>query len=219
MRDAKRATRAEMLDEVSDDLGVVLQRADELLAEWSAFGAAVRGQVEREAQQVGAAVAQAVEVAVGRATASGVDRAVTEQLAARLTALTGELAKLETRARNAQRLVAEERTGDRRLLWVVIAGVLVANALLAMLLLRPPAAAPAPAAVPAQLAAPVEPPVLEAAPLTVPLDAGIDAAPIDVPTAVPIDAPVAAPAATGSAAPAVRAGAAAKLPRAAPRRK
>ena len=43
MREAARA-----LDDVSDHLGEVLRRADELLADWSRFGAQVRVQVERE---------------------------------------------------------------------------------------------------------------------------------------------------------------------------
>jgi len=39
---------ARSLDDVSDHLGEVLRRADELLAEWSRFGAEVRTQVDRE---------------------------------------------------------------------------------------------------------------------------------------------------------------------------
>ena len=38
---------ARVLDDVSDHLGEVLRRSDELLAEWSRFGAQVRTQVDR----------------------------------------------------------------------------------------------------------------------------------------------------------------------------
>ncbi len=157
MPEPKRARAEAALDDVSDHLGVVLQRADELLAQWSTFGAAVRGQVEREAAAIGDAVAGAVDTAVARATASGVDRAIADQVGSRLTALTAEIAKLEARTRAAARAVADERTGDRRLLWVVIGGIVLANALLVAILLRGPAASPAPApATPAkvELAAP-----------------------------------------------------------------
>lgn len=145
MPEPKRARAEAALDDVSDHLGVVLQRADELLAQWSAFGATVRGQVEREAAAIGEAVAGAVDAAVTRATAGGIDRAIADQLGARLTALTAEIAKLEARTRAAARAVADERTGDRRLLWAVIGGIVLANALLVALLVRRPAAVPVPA--------------------------------------------------------------------------
>jgi len=130
MRDAARA-----LDDVSDHLGEVLRRADDLLVEWSKFGAQVRDQVEREA----AAVGEVVETAVGRVAAAGIDRAIGE----RLRALTGELERIEQRARAASRAVAEQREADRRILWAVVAGIVLANALLVVLILRKPAAAPA----------------------------------------------------------------------------
>jgi len=144
MPEPKRVRAEAALDDVSDHLGVVLQRADELLVQWSAFGVAVRGQVEREAAAIGEAVAGAVDTAVARATATGVDRAITDQVGARLTALTGEIARLEARTRAAARAVADERTGDRRLLWVVIGGIVLANALLVAILLRRPEAVAAP---------------------------------------------------------------------------
>jgi hypothetical protein len=145
MPEPKRARAEAALDDVSDHLGVVLQRADELLVQWSAFGGTVRGQVEREAAAIGDAVAGAVDTAVARATSSGIDRVITEQVGSRLTALTAEITKLEARTRAAARAVADERMGDRRLLWVVIGGVLLANALLVAILLRRPAVVPAPA--------------------------------------------------------------------------
>ena len=86
MGDAARA-----LDDVSDHLGEVLRRADDLLAEWSRFGVQVRGQVEREA----AAIGEVVESAVGRVAAAGVDRAIAD----RLPAQTDEHQRLEQRAR------------------------------------------------------------------------------------------------------------------------
>jgi hypothetical protein len=129
MRDAARA-----LDDVSDHLGEVLRRADGLLADWGRFGAQVREQVEREA----AAIGQVVDGAVGRAAATGIDRAIGD----RLRALTAELERIEQRARAASRAVVEQREADRRILWAVVAGIVLANALLVVLILRKPEAAP-----------------------------------------------------------------------------
>ena len=129
MRDAARA-----LDDVSDHLGEVLRRADDLLAEWSKFGTAVRAQVEREA----AAVGEVVEGAIGRAATAGIDRAIGD----RLRGLTVELERLEQRTRAASRAVVERREGDRRILWAVVAGIVLANVLLVVLILRRPEAAP-----------------------------------------------------------------------------
>ena len=125
MRDAARA-----LDDVSDHLGEVLRHADELLAEWGRFGAQVRVQVEREAGAIGAVVDGAVE----RAAGAGIDRAIAD----RLRGLSAEVERLEQRARAASRAVADQREADRRVLWIVVAGVVLANALLVMLLLRKP---------------------------------------------------------------------------------
>jgi hypothetical protein len=150
MRDAARA-----LDDVSDHLGEVLRRADDLLAEWSRFGAQVRGQVEREA----AAIGEVVEGAIGRVGAAGIDRAIGD----RLRALTVEIEKLEQRARAASRAAVEQRDADRRILWGVVAGVVLANALLLVLILRrpesPPVAEPIRIDPPAPAVAPVEAPV------------------------------------------------------------
>ena len=129
MRDAARA-----LDDVSDHLGEVLRRADELLVEWSRLGVQVRAQVEREV----AAIGEVVDGAVARAAGSGIDRAIAD----RLRALTAELERLEQRTRAASRAVVEQREGDRRVLWIVVAGVVLANALLVALLLRKPDVAP-----------------------------------------------------------------------------
>ncbi|MEO7732551.1 MAG: hypothetical protein ABIY55_16400 [Kofleriaceae bacterium] len=125
MRDAARA-----LDDVSDHLGEVLRHADELLAEWGRFGAQVRTQVEREAGAIGAVVDGAVE----RAASAGIDRAIAD----RLRGLSAELERLEQRTRAASRAVTEQRDADRRVLWIVVAGVVLANALLVVLLLRKP---------------------------------------------------------------------------------
>jgi hypothetical protein len=129
MREAARA-----LDDVSDHLGEVLRRADGLLAEWSRFGAQVRTQVDREV----AAIGEVIDGAVTRAASAGLDRAIAD----RLRALTGELERLEQRTRAVSRAVAEQRDGDRRVLWIVVAGIVLANALLVAVLLRKPAAAP-----------------------------------------------------------------------------
>jgi hypothetical protein len=143
MRDAARA-----LDDVSDHLGEVLRRADELLAEWSRLGVQVRAQVEREV----AAIGEVVDGAVARAAGSGIDRAIAD----RLRALTAEIERLEQRTRAASRAVVEQRDGDRRVLWIVVAGVVLANALLVALLLRKPE--PAPVAEPIRIETPVAPP-------------------------------------------------------------
>ena len=125
---------ARSLDDVSDHLGEVLRRADELLAEWSRFGAEVRAQVDREV----AAIGDVVDGAVARAAGAGLDRAIVD----RLRALTAELERLEQRTRAVSRAASERRDSDRRVLWVVVAGIVLANALLVALLLRKPDAAP-----------------------------------------------------------------------------
>jgi hypothetical protein len=148
MREAARA-----LDDVSDHLGEVLRRADDLLAEWGKFGAQVRDQVEREAAAIGAVV----DGAVGRAASTGIDRAIGD----RLRALTAELERIEQRARAASRAVVEQRGADRRILWAVVAGIVLANALLVVLILRKPEAAPV--AEPIRLDAPAQPAAVPAA--------------------------------------------------------
>jgi hypothetical protein len=154
MRDAARA-----LDDVSDHLGEVLRRADELLAEWSHLGVQVRAQVEREV----AAIGEVVDGAVARAAGSGIDRAIAD----RLRALTAELERLEQRTRAASRAVVEQREGDRRVLWIVVAGIVLANALLVALLLRKPE--PVPVAEPIRIESPAAPPQqVEAAPAPAP---------------------------------------------------
>jgi hypothetical protein len=162
MPETKRAIRpVAALDGVSDHLGEVLRRADELLVEWSRFGAEVRTQVEREAGEVGRAVATAVDGAVARAASASVERALTDQIGAKLTALATEISKLEQRTRAASRAVGEERRGDRRVLWGLGAGILIANGLLVAMLLRQPAAPvqlPAPAAEPARVELPAAAP-------------------------------------------------------------
>jgi hypothetical protein len=143
MREAARA-----LDDVSDHLGEVLRRADELLVEWSQFGAQVRAQVERQVAGIG----DVVDDAVARAAGAGIDRAVAD----RLRGLTAELERLEQRARAASRAVVEQRDRDRRVLWILVGGVVLANALLVALLLRKPE--PAPVAEPIRLETPAPAP-------------------------------------------------------------
>lgn len=151
MRDAARA-----LDDVSDHLGEVLRHADELLADWSRFGAQVRTQVDAEVSAIG----EVVDGAVMRAANAGVDRAIAD----RLKALTGEIERLEQRARAASRAVVEQQAGDRRVLWAVVAGVVLANALLVLLLVRKPEALPPAAVEPVRIEtaqpAPSEPPAV-----------------------------------------------------------
>lgn len=166
MREPARAA----LDDVSEQLGEVLRRADRLLAEWSAFGTHVREQVDREAKGIGAAVARSVDVAV-----RGVADAAIET---RLSTLTTELGRLEQRIRTASRALDGERTASRRIGWIAVAGIALANGLLALLLLREPVVA----------APPPSPPT--ATQPAIASDAGIDAgvdAPIDAPPA-PVDA-------------------------------
>lgn len=161
MREAARA-----LDDVSDHLGEVLRRADDLLAEWGKFGAQVRAQVEHEA----AAIGEVVDGAVGRAAATGIDRAIGD----RLRGLTAELERLEQRTRAASRAVVEQREADRRILWAVVAGIVLANALLVVLILRKPEAAPV--AEPIRLDVPAQPAAAPAAPNALPDPAGPAAA-------------------------------------------
>lgn len=157
MREAARA-----LDDVSDHLGEVVRRADDLLAEWGRFGAQVRAQVEHEAAAIGAVV----DGAVGRAAATGIDRAIGD----RLRALTAELERIEQRARAASRAVVEQREADRRILWAVVAGIVLANALLVVLILRKPEAAPV--AEPIRLEVPAQPAAAPAVPSATPDPAG-----------------------------------------------
>ena len=182
MREAARA-----LDDVSDHLGEVLRRADDLLAEWGRFGAQVRDQVEREA----AAIGEVVDGAVGRAAATGIDRAIGD----RLRALTAELERIEQRTRAASRAVVEQREADRRILWAVVAGIVLANALLVVLILRRPEAPPV-----------AEPIRLDPPPATV-AQPPAEVAPSPTPAA-PESAQVAAPAA-GAVSPASGSGTAA----------
>jgi hypothetical protein len=188
MREAARA-----LDDVSDHLGEVLRHADALLAEWSRFGGQVRAQVEREA----AAIGDVVDGAVTRAASAGLDRVLTD----RLHALTGELERLEQRARAASRVVAEQRDEDRRVLWIVVAGIVLANALLVALLLRKPD--PAPAAEPIRIESTAAEPPRQAGPAQGNSPATGLVAPVSAATA---GSAAAASAAAGATAPGTGAG-------------
>jgi hypothetical protein len=159
MREAARA-----LDDVSDHLGEVLRHADELLAEWARFGAQVRTQVDGEV----AAIGEVIDGAVQRAASAGLDRAIAD----RLRALTAEIDRLEQRTRAASRAVVEHREADRRVLWVVVAGVVVANALLVALLLRKPA--PAPVAEPIRIESAAPPPAADPVPAAAPATGSAD---------------------------------------------
>jgi hypothetical protein len=194
MPEPKRATAGAALDSISDHLGIVLKRADALLAEWSTFGASVRDQVQREATTIGETVASSIDGAVVRATTAGIDRAVTDHLGARLAALTAELTRLEQRARAASRSFGDQRTGDRRVLWIVAAGVLIANALLVALLVRTP---------PATVAMPVPEPARIELVTPSPSPASPAESPATGSPTEPAAATQAGSAATGSAAPSV----------------
>src|SRR3569833_4127304 len=122
------AEPAHALDDVSAQLAEMLRHADALLDDWMRFGADVRARVERETAGIGAGVAQAVDGASVRA------------LALRLAAVSTELERLEARIRAASRIAAEQRTTDRRILVGIAAGVGIVIALLAVLVLRAPAA-------------------------------------------------------------------------------
>lgn len=182
----REARKVEMIDDVSDHLAEVLRRADALLAEWSKFGASVQMQVEREARAIGDTVASSVENAVTAATLTTVDRALADQITARLRTLAAELDRLEQRTRTAANGVKRERSIDRKILWLVVAGILGANVLLVLLYVRGPDTIVAPPPEPLRIEAPVQTPVTP--------DAGIDA-----PPAPPAD-PGSAAAGSGSAA-------------------
>lgn len=157
------ADPAKRLDDVSANLAEVLRHADALLEEWSQFGASVRAQVEREAAQV------------GRAVADGAGGAVEKSLAT----LRSELSQLEKRVRAAQLLVVQQRATDRRLLAGIAIGVAIVIAMLAFVIVRGPTVAevaPVPAAVPSAPppdARPIDaaPPPVDAAPPPPPADA------------------------------------------------
>jgi hypothetical protein len=192
MREAARA-----LDDVSDHLGEVLRHADALLAEWSRFGSQVQAQVAREVGFIG----EVVDGAVARAADAGIDRAIAD----RLTALTAEIGKLELRARAASRAVAEQREGDRRVLWIVVAGIVLANVMLVAIWLRKPELPPVP-----------EPVRIEA--VGPPAGSTVTPAPSVAPEPT-VDAVTHADSATGSAKPPPAAGSAAKpIPVVAPAR-
>ena len=165
----REARKVEMIDDVSDHLAEVLRRADALLAEWSKFGASVQMQVEREARAIGDTVASSVENAVTAATLTTVDRALADQITARLRTLAAELDRLEQRTRTAANSVKRERSIDRKILWLVVAGIIGANVLLVLLYVRGPDTVVAPPPEPLRIEAPVQ------TPATV-IDAGIDAA-------------------------------------------
>jgi hypothetical protein len=163
------AEPARALDDVSAQLAEMLRHADALLDDWMRFGAEVRARVEREAAGVGAIVAQAVDGASERA------------LAMRLAALSTELERLEQRIRAASRIVAEQRTTDRRILAGIAAGVGVVIALLVVLVMRGPATPP-PIATP-------EPVQVVAPPLDAAPPPPVDASPPPPPDAAPAKAP------------------------------
>ncbi len=167
MPETKRVIRAVAeLDGVSDHMGEVLRRADELLVEWSRFGADVRTQVEREANEAGRTIATAVDAAVVRATSASVERTLTDQIGTKLATLATEMTKLEQRTRAASRAISEQQRGDRRVLWAIAAGILIANVLLVMMLLRRPAQLP-PASEPVRVEAPIVAPADAAEPVIV----------------------------------------------------
>ena len=164
-----REPAAKRMDDISESLAEVLRQADAMLEEWSRFGASVRAQVEREATQIGRAVADGTGVAVERAVAT------------QLASLSKELQLLEQRVRSTSRAVAEQRTNDRRLLGGIAAGLAIAIILLVVLVARGPAAPQVIAPVPASAGAPL-PPADAAAPIDAPVihvDAAVPAPPAD----------------------------------------
>jgi hypothetical protein len=176
MRDRQRTVRAvpeAALDGATDHLAEVLRRADQLLAEWSKFGEAVRAQVDREAREIGDAVATAVDGAAVRGVAASVERA----LGSRVAAVAEEIGRLEARTRAVSRQLATRERRDRVITWALFAGVVVANALLLLLVVRGPHEVPGDASAGASspgipaVAEPQEPPptvVPEVAPPPVP---------------------------------------------------
>jgi len=138
MRETKRVppptppTPERALDDISAHLGEVLRRADDLLAEWSRFGDAVRVQVDREAQSIATTVGDSIDHAVIR----GVEKAVFDQIGNRVNAISAELGRIEARSRALARAASDDRSRQRLLLWGILAGIVGANVLLAVLLLR-----------------------------------------------------------------------------------
>src|SRR6476660_6355683 len=98
------AEPARELDDVSAQLAEVLRHADALLADWARFGAGVRAQVQRDADVLGAAVADATAGAV----AGAIDAATQRAIQTRLAAFTAELDRLEGRVRATSRAIVEQ---------------------------------------------------------------------------------------------------------------
>ena len=192
MREPKRLppTPERALDDISSQLGEVLRRADDLLAEWSRFGDAVRAQVDREANAIATTVGDSIDHAVIR----GVERALVEQVGTRVNAIATELGRVEARTRALARTATDDRTKQRWLLWGILGGIVAANVLLAIVLLRGPAAAPAPPPAPATVA-PAQPPP----PAPTPAPAAGSGSGSAAPATSPAPAPAAAPG-SGSAA-------------------
>ncbi len=166
MRDARALAPEPALDAVSAQLGEMLRRADALLAEWSAFGDEVRARVAGEVSAIGQIVGAAIDRAALDMTTTHVERQFAEQLGTRLAALGAELARLEGRARAASRAAIDAKRGDRHVLWLGVAGIAIANVLLAVLLLRSP---------PTPIAPPL--PQIQPAIVAPPPDAAVDAPP------------------------------------------
>lgn len=128
----------EPLEALNDSLGRFLRQADELLDDWSRFGADVRTRIAADADHLGATVATAIDASVDRA-ASQVSDAVASRLLSRLTALTSDLDRVTAAARRA----AATATADHRRTSPVLLGALAitvaTNLLLALLLWSRPA--------------------------------------------------------------------------------
>jgi len=189
---APRGSGDDALAELNVHLGRFLRQADELLDEWSRFGAGVRARLDEQLHQIESAFAQGADAAAQRAIATmarGLDDAaaarVDRALGDRVASLRAELERLERTARGLNGASAT-RGGDAvaRRTWIA---AIVANVLLLVLIAlvwsrggsssSPTMVAPPPAPVVTPVAAP---PTFDAAPPDAPVDASPpDAGPPD----------------------------------------
>src|SRR5690242_7430520 len=113
------------LSEMNDHLGRFLRQADELLDDWTRFGAEVRARVDGEVGRLGDTIADAVDAQVERGT-----RRVTDMV----------------------RELKVERSHTRSIAIAALVFAVLANVMLLLLLFRSPAPAPAPAPAPLVMA-------------------------------------------------------------------
>ena len=132
-----------MIDALNDHLARLLAQGDELLREWKAYGDGLRASIDREIAQLDVQLAQGVE----KAARTVAPRAAAE-LSRELERLRAEIAELREATRRTvgelegRRARRNARDWRRHLPLVALLLALIANGLLVVSLLRPPAPVP-----------------------------------------------------------------------------